>query len=65
MLPLVMGMPCQSVVDMLLMTLRYVMECKRFFLRMFGLLCKRLLFEQKVDMNEPGLVEMHPFPFKN
>jgi hypothetical protein len=33
MLPFVMGMQCQSVVNMLLMTLRYVVECERFFIK--------------------------------
>jgi hypothetical protein len=56
MLPFVMGMPCQNVVKMLLMTLRYVVECERFLLGMFNLLSRKLLFElKKGKKNTNGL----------
>jgi hypothetical protein len=62
MLPFVMGMQCQNVVNMLLMNLRYVVECERSLLRMFSLLCKRLLLGlknvSKANMNELGIVKM-------
>jgi hypothetical protein len=43
MLSFVMGMPCLSVVNMLQMTLRCVMECRKILSRMFNLLCIRQL----------------------
>jgi hypothetical protein len=61
--PFVMGMQCQNVVSMLLMTLRYVVECERSLLKMPSLLCKKLLHRlkklAKVKMNGLRLVEMH------
>jgi hypothetical protein len=64
-----MGMQYQNVVNMLLMTLRYVVECERSLLRMPNLLCKRLLLGlkkvAKVNMNGLRLVEIHPFALRN
>jgi hypothetical protein len=64
-----MGMQYENVVNMLLMTLRYVVECERSLLRMPNLLCRRLLLGQKkvakVDMNGLWLVKMHPFALQN
>ncbi len=68
-LPFVMGMQYQNVVNMLLMNLRYVVEYERSLLRMPNILCKRLLLGQKkvakIDMNRLWLVEMHPFALRN
>jgi hypothetical protein len=64
-----MGMQYENVVNMLLMTLRYVVECERSLLRMPNLLYRRLLLGHrkvaKVDMNGLQLVEMHPFALRN
>jgi hypothetical protein len=56
--------------SMLLMTSRYVVECKRFQLKVPSFLSKRLLFGQilKVgtkNMNGLRLANMHLFAFKN
>jgi hypothetical protein len=67
--PFVMGMQCQNVVSLLLMTLRYVVECERSQLKMPNLLCRRQLLGlkkmAKAYMNGLGLVEMHPFALEN
>lgn len=69
MFPFVIGMPCQSVTRMLPLTLKNVVECGRFLLRMLILLCKRLLigFKNlgKVDMNGLGLAKIDPFTLEN
>jgi hypothetical protein len=61
MLPFVMNMPSQNVINMLLMTIKYVVECGRFLLKMLNLLQKILLFGlQKVgkaNKNGLGLVD--------
>jgi hypothetical protein len=69
-LPIVMNMPCQSVINMLLMTSKYVMECKMFQLKMFNLLSRRLLLGWrkmgKVDKNWAKVYkdELHPWKKK-
>jgi hypothetical protein len=54
---------------MLPLTLKNVVECGRFLLRMLILLCKRLLigFKNlgKVDMNGLGLAKIDPFTLEN
>jgi len=51
------------------MTLRYVVECERFQLRMRIILCKRLLLGllkmAKAHRNGLGLIKMHPFALEN
>jgi hypothetical protein len=59
MLPFVMGMPCQNVVNMLPMTLKYVVEWERFLLKILSFLCRDYL-----DRNGLEFVEIHPFTFK-
>jgi hypothetical protein len=69
MLPFVVDIQCQNVVNTILMTLRCVVGCERSLLRMPSFLCKRLLLGQKtvakVDRNGLGLTKMHPFALKN
>jgi len=69
MLPFVIGMPCQSVIRMLSLTSKNVVECERFLLRMLSLLCKRLLLGfkilGKVDMNGLGFAKIYPFTLEN
>jgi hypothetical protein len=51
------------------MTLRYVVECERFLLRMPSLLCKRIVLGLKKVAKAKGnglkLAKMHPFALKN
>ncbi len=60
MLPFIMGMQCQNVVNMLPMTLKYVVECKRSLLMMVGFFCKRFLFGLK---KWQMYTKMHPSSF--
>jgi len=65
----VMDMQCQNVVSVLLMTLRYVVECERSLSRMPNLLNKRQLLGlkkvAKAIKNGLMLVKMYPFAFEN
>jgi hypothetical protein len=50
------------------MTLRHVVECERFLLRIPSHLCKRLVLGlkkvAKAKRNGLGFAKMHPFPLK-